>query len=164
MRLLGPVAVPVADIPYEIVRGGNLAISVDDTINIAGIAVSNSIFVADVEIFGIIRGIETLLAKQYVRSFTGPMLYRFEDADAYRTVQIRARNMAGGKEPSNTLFIMGSDTQVIFDPSTGGGSGAPAGSGAGTQTIITPNFSATITIAIQPRVDPSARVKQDPYG
>lgn len=164
LQLVGDDCVPLTEIPFATVRGGQIAISVRDNINDTKFSSILGLFCADVQIVGIIKGIESVLCQGYLRGYTGPMVYKFEDADNYETIQIRARNMLGGKPPyvrhdpaaetrTATERIMDSTTQIVFDPFTGGGSGTPSGggSGMGTQTIVTPDYSATLSVGIQPR-------------
>lgn len=97
---MGPVGRVLETIPFSKVRGSQILINVSD--NFATLIPSGSsetvyMAVAEVEILGTIQGTPFVLKRQACKAVTGPMFYVFEDAEAYDSVILRARNLTGGR-------------------------------------------------------------------
>ena len=52
---------------------------------------------AEVTIIGRIQGVPSVLKRGFTAKYTGPVIYQFETWDLYDTIDILARNMAGGR-------------------------------------------------------------------
>ena len=97
----GPVGRVLDTIPYSNVRGSQIVITVTD--NWAGLfdtvdgGIPAYMPAAEIELLGTVQAVEFVLKRQYCRMFTGPMMYVFDDAEAYDNILLRARNLSGGR-------------------------------------------------------------------
>lgn len=89
----------LTEIPYANVQGGQLLISVADNYNIQDQVTVFPRFwaTAEVQIWGRIQGYDEILKTQQVRMVSGPMVYIVPFEEAYDYIDIRARNMSGGR-------------------------------------------------------------------
>lgn len=96
----GAVGRVLVTIPYTQVRGSQILINVTDNwgpraqgqqgipVYMAG---------AEVELIGAVQSYQIVLKREFCRGMTGPMFYIFDDAEAYDSILLRARNMSGGR-------------------------------------------------------------------
>jgi hypothetical protein len=98
-------------LPYTEVMGSQVMLSVKD--NWAKFVNANLGMywpTLELTIWGAVQGFETVVKRQQTRMQTGPMFYIFDYAEAFDTVNFRARNISGGRRgpPSNA----GEDTSI----------------------------------------------------
>jgi hypothetical protein len=102
----GSDPITVLSLPFDRVRGGHVAITVQDNLSIANPTGVFNRFLAcaivEVTLVGLIKGIETAITTQPVRQLTGPMVVHFDLEDNYETLDIRARMMRGGVRFADT--------------------------------------------------------------
>lgn len=85
-------------LPYTDVMGSQVMLSVKDNwakINNANLGMYWPTL--ELTIWGAVQGYETVIKRQQTRMQTGPMFYIFDYAEAFDTVNFRARNISGGR-------------------------------------------------------------------
>lgn len=115
-------------LPFDNVKGCQLLVSVVDNVDILNPGAADQRFwaIAEVAIWGIIQGYATPIKRQHVRMISGPMEYVFPFEEAYDSIEVRGRNMTGGKSRSvpATDFVQSSlgffiNVNVLVNPRTG---------------------------------------------
>lgn len=67
---------------------------------------------AEITIWGVVQGFETMIKRQLVRKLTGPMFHLFDFADGWDSINFRGRDAVGGAYNPNGLdFIVAGTTQ-----------------------------------------------------
>jgi hypothetical protein len=91
------VPTPIDSFPFRDVAGGTLIVNVSEAAIGIGITPTLTALIAEIEIVGKVQGIATVLKRTQIRLQTGPTIYRFYPWELYDTIEIRARNMTGGR-------------------------------------------------------------------
>lgn len=145
LDFVGFEPIPVHEFPFTDVQGGHLTVVLDE--NVSGSASGGTYAVAtfEIEIVGVIQGQQDSLMRAWITGLTGPLRLSFDSADVYETIQVRARNMVGGRSQGNV------DATIPVNNTTANG------------------FSAKLTLNVQPRrpdyVKPLGPPKKEPlYG
>lgn len=137
---IGRFCVPVTAFPFTDVQGGTVSVVLQGNLSIspAGGTFSEAMF--EVEIVGIVQGQEDCLVRGWLSDLSGPLRKTFEEWDVYETIEIRARNMVGGRTGGNV------DPQNIppVDNSTAAG------------------FFVNLTVNLQPRRPQDSRIVPPP--
>lgn len=96
----GPAPLPVVQLRFGEVRGGQLAIYAKDNLGKHPSGefppMFDQVALLETEIVGLVQGAEISLKLQQVTTLTGPMVYRFADDEPYENIDIRCRCMRGG--------------------------------------------------------------------
>lgn len=112
--IVAPQPVEVLNLPFEQIAGAQLAVKIAD--NLAGgfgglasqtVQDDNILAVAqvEVEIVGLLMGVEDVLLRACMRMITGPIVYTFEE-EPFQNISIRARMLRGGLPqlvPTNSI-------------------------------------------------------------
>lgn len=136
---------PVHEFPFTDVQGGNLSVVLDENVSTSPSGGTYAMAMFEIEIVGVIQGQQDSLMRAWITGLTGPLRLSFQDSDVYETIQVRARNMVGGRPRGNI------DPTIPVDNSTAAG------------------FFAKLTVNVQPKrpdyVKPLAPPKGEPlYG
>lgn len=115
---------PLLTLPYSDVEGAQLSASITGN-SAPGSVSGDSQFwiIIEVGIWGSFQGVPSLLKRVALTPRTGPTSYLFGEAQAYDKVEVRARNMSGGRR----------------------------GPGLGSVVSLATGFSALLNVTVQPR-------------
>ncbi len=136
---------PVHEFPFTDVQGGNLTVVLDENVSSSPSGGTYAMAMFEIEIVGVIQGQQDSLMRAWITGLSGPLRLAFADSDVYETIQIRARNVIGGRSQGNV------DATIPVNNTTANG------------------FFAKLTINVQPKrpdyVKPLAPPKGEPlYG
>lgn len=109
-RVLGPFdildnvgrdTVPICNFPFSQVEGGHVSVSLTGNLaaSSSGGTFAESMF--EIEIVGVVQGAVDVLKRGWINENTGPLRKSFERWEVYEQIEIRARNMTGGKPGGN---------------------------------------------------------------
>lgn len=124
LLLKGADGVKLITFPYAKVKGSQLFCMVADnagrTVNQAATPDFAQFFaLAEVSIWGLVPGLATCLHRQDVRQLTGPMHYVIPWDLPWNDIEVRARNMSGGRRGTPTPSEGGGVMQPAANPPPG---------------------------------------------
>lgn len=145
LDFVGFEPIPVHEFPFTDVQGGNLTVVLDENVSSSQSGGTYAEAMFEIEIVGVIQGQQDSLMRAWITGLSGPLRLSFGDSDVYETIQIRARNMVGGRPQGNV------DATIPVNNTTAN------------------DFFAKLTINVQPKrpdfVKPLAPPKKEPlYG
>jgi len=145
LDFVGLDTIPVHEFPFTEVQGGHLTVVLDENVSSSPSGGTYAMAMFEIEIVGVIQGQPDSLMRAWITGLSGPLRLSFEAADVYETIQVRARNMVGGRTQGNV------DATIPVNNTTAN------------------LFFAKLTINVQPRrpefVKPLAPPKDEPlYG
>src|SRR5215212_3499072 len=98
---LGGDTVPVTNFPFAQVQGGTVSVVLAGDVTASPAGGTFSVGTFEVEIIGIVQGQEDVLKRGWLTENSGPLRKTFEGFEVYETIEIRARNMVGGRTGGN---------------------------------------------------------------
>jgi hypothetical protein len=112
LLLTGPDGRRIESFPYASIKGSQLLVAVND--NVARIGnqgqTADSIqfmAIAEISIWGSVQKQAVCLKRQATRMLTGPMSYQIPGDLPWNEIEVRARNMSGGRRGSYISLIDG---------------------------------------------------------
>ncbi len=113
LQFTGPDGKKLETFQYSEVRGSQVLVWVVDnsskSINQAQTAEVDTcqfFVIAEISIWGKVQGYSSCLKRQATRMLTGPMLYSIASDEPWAEIEIRARNMSGGRRGTPTGGIL----------------------------------------------------------
>lgn len=112
LLLAGPEGKRIESFPYAAIQGSQLLISVNDNVARVANQAARADFiqlyaVAEISIWGSVQRQAVCLKRQATRMLTGPMSYQIPGDLPWNEIEVRARNMSGGRRGSYVSTVDG---------------------------------------------------------
>jgi hypothetical protein len=93
--------VSVCTLPFREIEGGAVSVVLNENVSGSGAGGTFSEAMVEIEIVGIVQGQVDVLKRAWLTGLSGPVRKTFEAFEVYDTLEIRARNMMGGRSGGN---------------------------------------------------------------